>query len=357
VNHNVTLTTRHRLFRSGFAAISALGADRWLRPFTLGAGMILMFHHVRPWIDKPFAPNASLEITPEFLTLTVETLRRQNVEIVSLDKLPGRLLEPQGGPPFAVLTFDDGYRDNIEYAAPLLRDLDAPWAIYVVDEFASGRGNLWWLELERAIAASSELSITLDGRAQKFATATLKQKYATFGVLHRHLKAGPEEQLHRVMGDLRRDFNLDAASLVRELCADWAELRALVATHPNVTIGSHTLTHPILARCDAGKVAVEIAGSKDAIETRIGRPIRHFSFPHGDSQSAGSREFRLSRESGYETAVTTQPAHIFASPRADLWSLPRVSINGLHQTENALKALISGAAFLPRMMTNPTKRS
>ena len=113
------LTRRHRLFRGGFAAINAIGADRWLRPFTLGSGMILMFHHVRPWIEKPFAPNASLEITPDFLALTVEMLRRQGVDIISLDEVPDRLQEDCGGRPFAVLTFDDGYRNNLEFAATL----------------------------------------------------------------------------------------------------------------------------------------------------------------------------------------------------------------------------------------------
>jgi peptidoglycan/xylan/chitin deacetylase (PgdA/CDA1 family) len=354
VNQSVRLTTRHRLFQGGFAAISALGADRWLRPLTQGAGMILMFHHVRPWIDKPFTPNASLEITPEFLALTVETLRRQEIDIISLDEVPLRLMEGPSARSFAVLTFDDGYRDNIEYAAPLLRDLDVPWALYVVDEFADGRGNLWWLDLERAISASEELSITFDNGARKYLTGTLKQKYAAFEAIRRRLIAGPEEQLHRSMDDLRRELNLDSEQLVRDLCADWTELKLLAESEPNLTIGSHTLTHPILTQCSARKAEAEIAGSKDAIEARIGRPVRHVAFPHGDIGSAGTREFRLSRESGYETAVTTQPGHIFNSSATDLWCLPRVSINGLHQTENALKALLSGAAFLPQAMNRRT---
>ena len=91
MNRSVGLTARHRLYQGGFAAITALGADRWLRPLTQGAGMILMFHHVRPRVAKEFEPNASLEITPEFLALTVEMLHRQNVDIISLDDVPQRL--------------------------------------------------------------------------------------------------------------------------------------------------------------------------------------------------------------------------------------------------------------------------
>ena len=274
-------------------------------------------------------------------------LRRQNVDIISLDDVPLRLSEGPLARPFAVLTFDDGYRDNIEYAAPVLRDLGAPWTLYVVDEFANGRGSLWWLDLERAISTSEELSVTFDDGVQKYLTRTVRQKHTAFRAIHRRLKAGPEQQLHGAMDELRRDLGFNPEKRVREYCADWSELRALAERHPNLTIGSHTLTHPILSRCDARKAEAEIAGSKDVIEARLGRPVRHISFPHGDVASAGAREFRLGRESGYETAVTTQPGHISKSSTTDLWCLPRVSINGFHQTENALKALLSGAAFLP----------
>lgn len=58
---------KHRLFAAAFAATSALRADRWLRPLAQGCGAILMFHHVRPWRERAFAPNRLLEITPEFL--------------------------------------------------------------------------------------------------------------------------------------------------------------------------------------------------------------------------------------------------------------------------------------------------
>ncbi len=323
------------------------------------SGMILMFHHVRPWIGKPFAPNASLEITPDFLALTVEMLRRQGVDIISLDEVRDRLHEDCGRRPFAVLTFDDGYRDNLEFAAPLLRDLDVPWTLFVVDDFASGRGNLWWLDLgERHRSRRATLSRLRRQAAEVILTRTSKQKTApTFESLRRRLKAGSDHQLHRVMDDLRREFGLDADRTVRRLCADWNELRSLVETHPRLTIGAHTLTHPVLARCDARKAEAEIARSKDAIEARLGLLVRHFSYPHGDARSAGPREFRLSRESGYETAVTTQPGHIFASAAPDLCALPRVSINGLHQTENALRSLLSGAAFLPQAVINPGRRS
>src|SRR3954447_9306353 len=96
---------KHRLFAAGFAATSALRADRWLRPFAQGCGAILMLHHVRPWRDRAFAPNRLLEITPEFLDCTLTVARDLGFAFVSLDEVPQRLRWP--GRPFLAITFDD----------------------------------------------------------------------------------------------------------------------------------------------------------------------------------------------------------------------------------------------------------
>src|SRR4051794_38654537 len=127
---------RHRLFAAGFAATSALRADRWLRPLAQGCGVILTFHHVRPWIEKAFAPNRLLEITPEFLDRVLATLDEMGFELASLDEVPARLRE--GGRPFAALTFDDGYRDLVEHALPVLRRHAAPFTAFVTSDFADG---------------------------------------------------------------------------------------------------------------------------------------------------------------------------------------------------------------------------
>src|SRR3712207_3984899 len=111
----MALVSRHRFFAAGFAATIAVGADRWLRPVAQGAGVILMFHHVRPWMERPFAPNRNLEITPEFLDRALELLRAMEFDLIALDDLPARLAEGAARP-FAALTFDDGYRDNAEHA-------------------------------------------------------------------------------------------------------------------------------------------------------------------------------------------------------------------------------------------------
>src|SRR5919199_568786 len=171
---------KHRLFHVGFAATSALRADRWLRPLAQGCGVILMFHHVRPWRPRAFAPNRLLEITPEFLDRTLALVRALGFDLVELDAVPARLAAGARGRPFAALTFDDGYRDTVEHALPVLRRHHAPFAVFVTTDFAEGRGRLWWLELEEAVARLDRIAVSAGNERIEAACGTPEEKAAAF---------------------------------------------------------------------------------------------------------------------------------------------------------------------------------
>src|SRR5712671_5982147 len=152
---------KYTAFTAAFKALDSVGADRWLRSLARGCGVILMLHHVRPQGRRKFAPNQALEITPEFLDIALTELRREGFEIIPLDKLPERLRLPKPtSRPFAILTFDDGYRDNVEYAWPILRRHKAPWTLFVTTDFLNGKGQLWWVELEEASARLESVVFT-----------------------------------------------------------------------------------------------------------------------------------------------------------------------------------------------------
>lgn len=338
--------TRHRLFRAGFAAVTGLKADRWLAPAAMGRGLILTFHHVRPQKPGAYAPNALLAITPDFLDRTLRMLAARGFETITLDDVHARLLAPQQKP-FAVLTFDDGYIDNLEYAAPVLARHHAPWTLFVTSDFADGRGRLWWLELERAIGRLDRVRIALsdEGPMLDLPARDAQEKSRAFDIVYRHLRAGPEQRLLDAIAGLCEEAGFAAGTLARELCLDWDGLRGL-ARNPAVTIGAHTLSHPMLAKHEADFVGREIDESRARIAAELSRPVRHLSYPVGDPGSAGIREFALAAELGFATAVTTRPGHLFAEHTAHLHALPRVSVNGLHQSDAALASLLSGVPFL-----------
>ncbi len=77
---------------------------------------------------------------------------------------------------FVCVTFDDGYRDNLEFAYPILKKYDVPFAIYVATSFADRIGELWWLALEAVIAQNEMVGVRLDGRDRWFECRSVEQK-------------------------------------------------------------------------------------------------------------------------------------------------------------------------------------
>ncbi len=277
-----------------------------MRPATQGLGAILMFHHVPPGVPGPSIRTgawnrALLPRCPVVGTAGAGLGHRSD------GCCAGRLRAPTGGP-FAALTFDDGYRDNAEHALPILKRHGAPFTIHVTTGFADGDAALWWLDLEESAGRERE-----PGKV--------------YAALYRELRGRPD-LIARIAA------MTDAAASrerTRSLCLDWEALAALAA-EPLCTIGAHTLTHPILGTLDAAAAGAEIARSKALIEERLKRPVRHFAYPVGDRAAAGPREFAFARAAGFDTAVTTRPGMLFADHAAHLHALPRLSVNGWHQS-------------------------
>lgn len=338
------MNLRHQAFSAAFAAIAATGADRWGRGLAQGAGVILTLHHVRPQGAGGFRPHGLLEVTPGFLDRTLTLMRAEGYDLVSLDEAILRLSAPRKGRFFVALTFDDGYRDNVEHAWPVLAKHGAPWTLFVTTGFADRTARLWWLELEEAIRALPQLDLSLpDGRFSA-RSGSDAEKLRAFDKLYWRLRKQPEAILLSVISELAGQAGVDAAALVERECLPWETLRALAGA-PGVTIGAHTLSHPMLAKHDAAFARTEIVESRARLEAELGVPVRHLAYPVGDPTSAGPRDFALAREAGYASALTTRPGHVFAEHAAHLHALPRVSLNGLHQSEAAVRALLSGLPF------------
>lgn len=336
---------RHTAFAAAFRAIGLTRADRWATGFAQGRGMILTLHHVRPWRGAGFAPNRLLEITPEFLDATLALIRAAGHDIVSLDEALERLTSFRPGRFFVALTFDDGYRDNLEHAWPVLAKHGAPWTLFLTPGFADRTARLWWLELEEAVRALPRFSVELPEGGFSARAGTQAEKQLAFEQLYWRLRKQPEAILLSVISGLARQAGVDAPGLVERECLPWETLRALAGA-PGVTLGAHTLSHPMLAKHPPEDARREIVESKARLEAELGAPVRHFAYPVGDPTSAGPREFQMAAQAGFASGLTTRPGHLFEPHARHLHALPRVSLNGLHQSEDAVRALLSGLPFL-----------
>lgn len=302
-----------------------------------------MFHQVRPWIERDFAPNRFLEITPEFLDAVLTRLTARGFTIVSLDAaLNG--MGKGGERPFAVLTFDDGYKDTRDFALPILEKHRAPFTMYVTTGFADRTARLWWIELEEAIRRLPRIEIEIGGAKLALPSATTAEKSTAFAEIYRRLTEMPEQTLLDVTGRLAASAGIEPATLVEELCLDWTGIETMVR-NDLCTIGVHTLTHPRLAKLGEAAMRRELAGSRRRIEAQIGRPATHLAYPLGNRAVAGEREFKATADLGFASAVTTRPGMIFPAHAAHRTALPRVSINGNWQSLDFVEILLSGLPF------------
>jgi peptidoglycan/xylan/chitin deacetylase (PgdA/CDA1 family) len=335
---------RNTVIRAGLEALYFSGAHVLLRPIFAGVGAIFMLHHVRPRRDDAFQPNHHLEVTPDFLRAMLTHLRALDVDVVSMDEAHRRLTERNFGRRFACFTYDDGYRDNRDSALPVMREFDAPFTVYVASDFAEGCGKLWWIALERVIAAASAIEVPIDGAMTRLDASTPQAKRAAFGRVHDWLRSLPgEKEMRAETSALCVRHGVDEAGIARELCLSWDELREF-ADDPLVTIGAHTITHCNLAKQSETIASFELATSRARIEEALQRPVQHLAYPYGDRIAAGQREFALARSIGFRTAVTTRPGMLFAENADHMTALPRVSLNGNYQDARLLPVLTSGAA-------------
>ena len=335
---------RNNVIRAGLGALYFSGAHYLLRPIFAGVGTIFMLHNVRPRRNAAFQPNRHLEVAPEFLRAMLTHLRSRDVDIITMDELHRRLTERDFSRRFACFTFDDGYRDNRDFALPVMREFEAPFTVYVASDFAEGIGLLWWITLEMVIAKASTIEVDIAGVATRLDTSTPAAKEAAFERLHDWLRGLPGAgDLPREMGALCARYGVDETAACREFCMSWDELKSF-ANDPLISIGAHSVTHCNLARQPKEIASQEMATSRERIENVLQRPVVHLAYPYGDKIAAGAREFALAQAAGFKTAVTTRPGMIFPESADHLTALPRVSLNGNYQDARILPVLTSGAA-------------
>ena len=335
---------RKRAIRAGLETLYFTGTHRLARSYFAGLGAILTFHRVLPPHDEPFQPHRGLEITPDFLDAVIGALRRADVDIVSMDEAWRRLTVDPGARRFVAIAFDDGYRDTLDHAWPILKRHEVPVTLYIAAAFAEGTGVLWWEVLGKAVAENDALDVDMDGGRRHFDCCTLQAKDETYDALYGWLRGMRHEaELEAAIGALAAHCRIDTSAQCRALCMGWEDLAGLAAD-PLVTIGAHTVSHPFLAKCDAPAAYAEMAESRSMIEEKLGIRPEHFAYPVGAPDAAGPREFALAEQLGFKTGVTTRPGVIFPDHAEHLTALPRISINGEFQQLRFLDVLLSGTA-------------
>jgi peptidoglycan/xylan/chitin deacetylase (PgdA/CDA1 family) len=307
-----------------------------------GAGTIFVMHKIVR--EKTDSLATLLTTTASFLDRALAHFRPM-ADFVTMDAVLERLTNK--GPlkakrPFVALTFDDGFRDNLTLALPILRRYGAPATIYVCSGAPDRNLDPWPWRLERAIRELGELSLDLPGLPRRVFTQTFDEKRGAFDLLtryiHRNLPANrdlPERLLCKA--------RVSDESLIAEQFAGWEELREL-ARDRLITIGGHTVTHPSLRELEEDHAMAEIAEGRRRLAAQLDIAVSHFAYPYGASSNCGPREFALAARAGFVTAVTLRRGNVFPQHRNHLMCLPRLGLGG---SEEALSSAVLGISGVP----------
>lgn len=216
----------------------------------------------------------------------------------------------------ACVTFDDGFRNNLTNAWPVLKKHSIPFTVFVSTSLPDTGRPPWPERVFSAIIQSNQSSFAFRGCSLQLSSAA--ERTSAYHAVMRILKQLPPNERDAAQTSLLRDLagpdtNPEFATLT------WPEIAGF-ARDPLVRFGSHTHTHEILTLCTPERQREELARSREILGERIGY-CEVLAYPNGDHSQAIRR---MCRESGYRAAVTVNQGLV--SPADDLFALDRIGI-------------------------------
>lgn len=308
-----------------------------------GLGHILMFHRVQAEISGNRIWANAYEVTADFLEEVILYFKRHGYFFASLDEIAECLNEHRR---FVSFTFDDGFKDNLEVAYPVLRRHGVPMTVFVTTGFPDHTAVLWRNALERLLLERDRVAVSLGGRAHDLDLATSEKKQTAFGLVADHIENSSDGTIEDRIGSVCAQFGIDPIASVRELALSWDGLLEL-SRLPNVSIGAHTVSHPVLSRLDHSESRFEIAESKRLLEQRLGRDVLHFAYPYGGRSEITERDAIIAQGAGFKTAVTTCSSNVHRAHLDLLFHLPRIGV-GMSMTSHTFDLIRHGVIPLIR---------
>jgi peptidoglycan/xylan/chitin deacetylase (PgdA/CDA1 family) len=221
-----------------------------------------------------------------------------------------------------VVTVDDGYRDFFNVAYPVLSAYGIPATVYLVTDFMDGKLWLWVDQVRYAVLHTRLPSFHLGDR--EFVLGSDRRLAAT--EFCETLKRVPDEERRAMIRQLPELLSVRMPEIAPEGCEplSWNEVRRMAGS--GMEFGAHTKTHPVLSQVNSrADLADEICGSKQRMEEMLDRPVRHFCYPNGARRDIGDVATQVVRESGFQTAVTTEAGLNFAG--GDSFGLLRIGVD------------------------------
>lgn len=221
----------------------------------------------------------------------IKWLKQQGYRFISVQELDSMIRKKETGHKLAFISFDDGWKNNLKLL-PIIEKYEVPTAIFIPTG-PIREGNYWWEYAE------------MEGQSQHTGLKSVEE----FKVL-------PGAVFREKVDLLRKHYQLPRSSVTMP------ELKML-RDHKWITLGAHTVSHPILDRLAADEQAYELSESKKTLSEWIGEEVDYIAYPNGDFNGD---TLRLTKETGYKLGFTVIPGRIDAR-EVRPYEIPRNTID------------------------------
>ncbi len=322
-------------------------AVRRLRKLFVPKGLILMYHRVAEVDLDPW----SLCVTPHHFAEHLEVLQKY-YQPLGLKQLAQA--HQQGNIPHraVVITFDDGYANNLYHAKPLLEQYNIPATIFIATGHLGREREFWWDELERLLLQPrnlpQQLDLSLNGSNQQWQLG--EAVYYSEADYQRDRKIQPWESkpgsrlffyysVWQWLQSLSEPEQLQALDQI----LIWANQKSVTRSNYRplspeevcvlgqgelVEVGAHTVTHPFLSAHSIAFQQEEIQRSKAYLEELLNLPVTSFSYPFGNYTS---QTVRLVQEAGFTCSCSTVADTVWRE--SDCLQFPRFQVQNWSKQE------------------------
>lgn len=300
-----------------------------LRPFFERQGIVFMFHRIlSAELRSKYDGLRGLEVLPELYESLLSHYKKRRFKFLSAAELSEHIAAAELPKKYAVVTFDDGYRDNLDPVANYMAEKKLPWTLYLTTGFCDRTLPCWWYGLGQLLDRHPKIDAALIG-GQTYTVSGLGSYDLNnlYNGLRNLIHSRWADSAHRANVDaFFRAHEIDLLSITDQLALSWKEIKLLDAM--GCDIAAHTDQHLNLKECASKSVTQEMMLSKSKIEANLDKPVKTFAYPFGDMDSCDAREFSLAKECGFKLAFTTRNKWLGQIDPKVLWNLPRLNISG-----------------------------
>jgi len=290
---------------------------------------IITYHRI---IDPEKIGSANREVvsaTPKEFEKQMSFVKKNFTPINFFDLkniLEGSLPIPENP---IIITFDDGYRDNYDFAFPVLKKLGLKSVVFLATGFIGTQKMFWWDRVSCNVLRTKKSALSLPS-LYNIQIDLPESRYAFIEELLNKIKTMPDSKKNCIIDELEECCELDS-SAYNSTMMDWD--MALEMQNGGVELGAHTVNHPVLSRIESDiLLEQEIKLSADTIAMKTGvRPVS-FCYPVGKESSFNDNVVKTVEKQGFSFAVTLVHG-VNRLPNIDAFCMNRLNVNYMDSFE------------------------